>query len=97
MAALTSLTFPHEDVCLDADVKILFRIGEHRTLIASEILSIISQGPPPDDGTESSFIFFWDFNIRRVLELLIPDGKSIRESNENTSTGICDQITMTAM
>lgn len=62
--------FPYDDSCLEADAKVLFRIGSHRTRIASEILSIISQGPPPDNGTESSFIFFWDFNIRRILELL---------------------------
>jgi hypothetical protein len=55
--------FLHDDGCLDEDVNILFRI-------VSEILSIISQGPPPDDGTESSH----DFNIRRILKFLIPDG-----------------------
>lgn len=33
--------------------------------------------------TESSFIFFWDFDIRRILESIIPDS-SVRDSCENT-------------
>lgn len=51
-----------------------------------KIFNIVST-PPPPDGTESSFHYFWDANIRNVLELLIPTGRSIRDSNENTETG----------
>jgi hypothetical protein len=40
MAEITTSVFPYDDSCLEADAKILFRIGSHRTRIASEILSI---------------------------------------------------------
>ena len=40
---------------------------------------------PPDDGTEVSFISFWDNNIRKILELLVPSGKSIRDFSHHTS------------
>lgn len=39
-------------------------------------------------GTESSLHFFWDQNIRQILECLFPDGKSIRDSNSNTPMNI---------
>ena len=80
MESLYSSVFQHEDI------SILFRTGADRPQISSEILSLISRCPPPD-GTESSFISFWDANIRWILEYLIPEGKSIRDSNEDTGTG----------
>ena len=36
MAEITTSVFPYDDSCLEADAKILFRIGSHRTRIASE-------------------------------------------------------------
>jgi hypothetical protein len=86
MESLCSSVFQHEDICLESDISILFRIGADRPQISSEVLSLISRSPPPD-GTESLFISFWDANIRWILEYLIPEGKSIRDSNEDTGTG----------
>ncbi|KAN0068689.1 hypothetical protein V8E54_013413 [Elaphomyces granulatus] len=40
-----------------------------------------NEGRSLPDGTEASFISFWDVNIRWILEYLIPEGKSIRDSN----------------
>jgi hypothetical protein len=43
-----------------------------------------NEGRSLPDGTEASFISFWDVNIRWILEYLIPEGKSIRDSSEDT-------------
>ena len=77
--------FEYQDTCQREDAERLFRVGEY-SHFSSKILSVIYDGPP-SDGTENSFIFFWDQNVRRFLELLIPDGKSIRDSSEHTATG----------
>ena len=44
--------------------------------------------PPPSPGTEHSFVYFWDLNIRSILERLLPDAKVLRNSNQHTSTRI---------
>jgi len=86
MESLCSPVFQHEDICRKSDISILFRTGAERPHISSEILTLIFRYPPPD-GTESSFISFWDANIRWILEYLIPDGQSIRDSNQDTGIG----------
>lgn len=77
-----------KDFCYRDDVERLFRISDAEV---SEILHLIFynaavQHPPPEDGTEASFHSFWDDNIRKILELLVPSGKSIRDSSRRTST-----------
>ena len=76
------------DVCCREDVERLFRISDAE---ASEILHLTFYNaavrrPPPQTGTEASFHSFWDDNIRRILELLVPSGTSIRDSNCHTGT-----------
>ncbi|KAF8336806.1 hypothetical protein F5887DRAFT_1161224 [Amanita rubescens] len=73
------------DVRYAADVERLFRISDAE---ASEILHLIFynaavQCPPPETGTEASFHSFWDDNIRKILELLVPSGTSIRVLKKN--------------
>jgi hypothetical protein len=77
-----------KDICHRDDVERLFRISDSE---ASEALHLIFynaavQPAPPEDGTEASFISFWDDNIRKILELLVPSGKSIRGSSCHTNT-----------
>ncbi|GBC04664.1 hypothetical protein RclHR1_00580029 [Rhizophagus clarus] len=69
---------------------ILFRVSETESalkLCFSMLAAPIFYKTPPTDGTEYSFVGFWDSNIRSPLEYLIPNCKSIRNSNKRTSTG----------
>jgi hypothetical protein len=36
--------------------------------------------------TEELYHSFWDANIRNIVELLVPEGKCIRNSNKHTAT-----------
>jgi hypothetical protein len=61
----------------------LFRVSD---VEASEALYLLFHSaalrhPPPDDGTEASFVSFWN-----ILELLVPSGKSVWDFNDHTST-----------
>ena len=73
---------PHS--CSEQDLRRLFREGRDNML--SILLYNAISHPPPSHGTESSFHSFWDRNTRDILELIFPDGESIRDSNRNTST-----------
>jgi hypothetical protein len=68
--------------------KMLFRVQDEERAEALWVVCCycIMTGPPSGDGTESSFISFWDANIRRIMEALIPHGTSIRDSNRRTDT-----------
>jgi len=84
LSGLTETT----DVCSRDDVERLFRISD---VEASEILHLkfynaAVQSAPPENGTEASFHSFWDDNIRKILELLVPSGTSIRDFNCHTDT-----------
>jgi hypothetical protein len=46
----------------------------------------LTDNPPNHDATENAFISFWDGNIRKIMQSLIPGGVSIRDSNRHTST-----------
>jgi hypothetical protein len=48
--------------------------------------AILGSHNPRNDGTEYSFVGFWDSCIRIPLETLIPDGETVRNSNKGTST-----------
>jgi hypothetical protein len=76
-----------KDFCHGGDVERLFRISDAE---ASEVLHLIFYNAvvrlvPPEDGTEASFHSFWDDNIRKILELLVPSGKSVRDSSCHTN------------
>ena len=46
----------------------------------------VARPPPPDNGTDASFISFWDDNIRKILELLVPSGESTRDYRRHANT-----------
>jgi hypothetical protein len=84
LSGLTETT----DVCYRDDVERLFRVSdaESSELLHLTFYNAAVQPAPPEDGTEASFISFWDANIREILEMLVPFGKSIRDSSHHTST-----------
>jgi hypothetical protein len=69
-------------------VQMLFRIDDHERAesLYGLLYAAIMTNPPNHEATESAFHLFWDLNIRRILEALIPGGISIRDSNHHTST-----------
>lgn len=73
------------DICTRKDVELLFRPGEIQALTWL-VYPIVLHRLPPTGGTENSFIAFWDENVCQILEVLIPDGQSIRDSNLHTET-----------
>jgi len=82
-----SLTLSYgTDICTSDDLRSLFVIGEP-PLVFVHLLATVSQ-PAPPTGTEESFRYFWDNNIRLPLELLLPTGRSIRNSNHHTETAL---------
>ena len=87
MEDLTSTVFQPDGACLMSDIDVLFRTGKGTPHRACRILvNTIDSGPPPY-GTEASFHYFWDLNIRNQLELLLPRGRTVRDTSECTATG----------
>ncbi|GBB92862.1 hypothetical protein RclHR1_25710002 [Rhizophagus clarus] len=78
------------DLCSLDDLRVLFRVSDTESAtdfcIRAIFTPILNDKIPPDDGTENSFIGLWDTCIRNLLEHLIPDGISIRNSSKFTST-----------
>jgi hypothetical protein len=70
------------------DLEQLFRIHDRERAegLYARFYAVLMDDPPDNDGTESAFHSFWDGNIRKVMEALIPDGVSIRDSNRHTNT-----------
>ncbi|KAF8695002.1 hypothetical protein AX14_001918 [Amanita brunnescens Koide BX004] len=66
------------------DLDTLFMIGVE--VPALSIIFTAASRPPPSNGTECAFVSFWDDNIRKIIELLIPNGTSIRNDNQHTET-----------
>jgi hypothetical protein len=77
-----------KDLCNRSDVEILFRVSESHSSQALFLVfyNAALKSAPLDSGNESSFHSFWDLNIRDILELLIPNGTSIRDSSPHSST-----------
>lgn len=80
-------SLPH-DICTKDDVGILFRIcdSDWSPSLRSFFSHVIMNFTPPDSGSEASFITLWDDHIRKLLQLLLPTGLSIRDSSFHTST-----------
>jgi len=76
------------DICTEEHLHVLFRVSEEETShsLSAPFYNAVLLPPPPDTGTEASFIPFWQDNIGRIMEQLIPDGCSIRDSSYHTST-----------
>jgi len=60
-------------------------IGEARLNVIRVVLPAIANSPPKT-GAETAFYSFWDSNIHRILELLVPEGQGIRINNRHTET-----------
>ncbi|KAF8508186.1 hypothetical protein BU17DRAFT_56879 [Hysterangium stoloniferum] len=73
------------DFCTLQDVELLFRAGDSESFL--DVLFFTASSAPPIMGTEDSFHSFWDKNVRDVLELIIPNGRSTRNSSLHTATG----------
>ena len=80
--SLISMLLP--DRCDEDTIGTLFKIGELDPNLLLFFSAVATSSPV--GGTSNSFISFWDDNIRKPLELLIPTGKSIRNSNQHTET-----------
>jgi hypothetical protein len=76
-----------DDFCTRSDVELLFRLGVSN-ILSDKIVVALVEGSPPMDGTENSFHSFWDRNLRDILEIILPRGRSIRNSHQNTETGV---------
>ena len=76
--------------CNESDAEKLFRISNEEDVYTSHnFFTAVQDAPPPSDGSESSFIYFWDNNIRRLFEAIFPEGKAVRDTNHGTSTRLC--------
>jgi len=73
--------------CSRTDVESLFRSESDLGYSALDKIFFVVSEPPPQSGTEASFHSFWDSNVRSILEILIPVGRSIRDSSRHTATG----------
>lgn len=81
---LVSSSIELQDVCTSDDVQLLFRAGHGDTPLDKLFFAVMDT--PPTDGTEAAFIHFWDTNVRTVVELLLPIGRSTRNSSLHTAT-----------
>ncbi|RUS20794.1 hypothetical protein BC937DRAFT_94373 [Endogone sp. FLAS-F59071] len=68
--------------CTPNDVGIIFKVSNIENLVASAIFN----DPPPADTTENGFIYFWDSNIRILLQNLVPTGQAVRNTSRHMST-----------
>lgn len=84
--SLINMTVPGGDWCNREDVEALFR-SEDGNSVLDQFFFVVTEAPPRS-GTENSFISFWDSNVRKILELLIPGGWSTRDSSRHTVTGL---------
>jgi hypothetical protein len=76
-------------MCSLSDVHQLFRSSEEEQadLLWTIVKTALTFPPPDSDSTESAFHGFWDNNIRVLLDVAIT-GKTIRDSNNQTSTAL---------
>ncbi|KAK7440826.1 hypothetical protein VKT23_016904 [Stygiomarasmius scandens] len=72
-----------EDLRTSDDVKLLFRLSDSEAPLDKIFVAVA--GSPPAQGTENAFISFWDRNVWEILELLLPDGRSNRNSSQHTA------------
>ena len=62
--------------CELEDAALLFRANDASTPLDRIFFTVLDD--PPEDGNEASLHSFWDDNIRKVLHVLVPNGRSIR-------------------
>jgi hypothetical protein len=83
-----------DDMISKKDLEKLFRVDdrEHAEAIYRRVSSALDDSPPYGASGPREFISFWDGNIRKIIETLIPVGRSIRDdcchrSNQKPSFG----------
>ncbi|KAF8878908.1 hypothetical protein CPB84DRAFT_1793794 [Gymnopilus junonius] len=74
-----------EHRCTERDMNMLFKLSDEADISMVGIYSTIMRSLPVG-GTDKSFIASWDNNIRHILELLIPDGSSFRNDEDDAET-----------
>ncbi|KAI6099264.1 hypothetical protein EDD16DRAFT_527886 [Pisolithus croceorrhizus] len=70
------------DRCDVDDVGSLFRVGEPCPGLAAILYAVDLHAP--GGGTKADFISFWYFNIRRLFELAMPNGRSFSDGERRT-------------
>jgi len=78
----------YSDPCTDQEVGCIFTLsdGPFSRFIDSHFVRAVLMAPS-GSNTESTHISFWDGNIRELLEILIPEATSRRDTNEFTGEG----------
>ena len=76
--------------CSEGDLETLFRVTEEEEVdMLTSLMTAVHRLPPPMNGTEGSFIQFWDDNIRALLQEVFCSDTAIRDSNQGTSSCLC--------
>jgi len=77
-------------MCSESDLELIFRCSEEEAsdYLFTILKTAIVTSAPDSDGTEASFISFWDDNIRKIVAATLVPNKVIRDSNRNTSIAL---------
>lgn len=67
-----------DDICSREQLGAVFKVGRVGPAVASYFPAAASPAPP--SITEDGYHSFWDHNVASILQLLIPQGKCIRNS-----------------
>lgn len=75
-------------MCSEDDLRRIFRVSEDEEAdyLWTILKTAIVAGAPDGDGTDASFISFWDDNIRKILNATFAPNKIVRDNNRDTST-----------
>ena len=75
-------------MCSEDDLRRIFRVSEDEEAdyLWAILKTAIVAGAPDGDGTNASFISFWDDNIRKILSATFAPNKIVRDNNRDTST-----------
>ena len=87
MSALVSHGQP-EIRCSEGDLRRIFRFSEDEEsdYLWTILKATLVTSAPDKDGTEASFISFWDDNIRKIITHMVTPIKIIRDRSRSTST-----------
>ena len=85
---LDDMISEYSDPCTDQDVGCIFTLsdGPFSRFIDSHFVRAVLMAPS-GENTENTHINFWDGNIRELLEILIPEATSRRDTNKFTENG----------
>jgi len=77
-------------MCSESDLQRIFRSSEDEEAdyLWTILKMAIVTSAPDSDGTQASFISFWDDNIRKIISAIFTPSKIIRENNRGTCTAL---------